>query len=253
MLKGMGKKLQHANTKYRFDHFPLLVALPMESPTLVQKLYAWDRDSMMRALHCDYGKRADFLRDVEDALGEREEKEEWDKLVNDNPCPDDKWSCLNDIIGRIAKKHFGRKAHETGHTEIGKLVQELKVDRGRRAQLRLLMELLPSGCTTEVNRTAANLLHVASSDRTKTLGEQLEDVQTQIAIANSMLQVKRAKLKRSKRRQICRELRILELAQRDAEMHQLSRRLCKQNIGPTNRTYGIFQEGSLENRHGRIL
>ena len=103
VLKGMGKKLQHANTKYRFDHFPLLVALPMESPTLVQKPFAWDRDSMMRALHCDYGKRADFLREVEEALGGREEKEEWDKLVNDNPCSDDKWSCLNDIIGRIAK------------------------------------------------------------------------------------------------------------------------------------------------------
>ena len=145
---------------------------------------------------------------------------------------------MNNIIGRIAKKDFGRQAHENEHTEVGKLVQELKVDRGRRAQLRLLMELLPSGCTSEVNRTAANLLHVASSDRTKTLGEQLEDVQTQIAIANTMLQVKRAKLKRSKRRQICRELRILELAQRDAEMHQLSRRLCKQNIGPKNRTYG---------------
>ena len=65
-------------------------------------------------------------------------------------------------------------------------------------------------------------------------------MQTQIAIANSMLQVKRAKLKRSKRRQICRELRVLELAQRDAEMHQLSRRLCKQNIVTTKRTYGRF-------------
>ena len=60
--------------------------------------------------------------------------------MNDNPCSDDKWSCLNDIIGRIAKKNFGRKAHKHGHTEIGKLVQELKVDRGRRAQLRLLMD-----------------------------------------------------------------------------------------------------------------
>ena len=83
-------------------------------------------------------------------------------------------------------------------------------------------------------------MQVAISDRTNTLGEQLDDVQTQIAMAKNRLQVKRAKLKRSKRRQICRELRILELAQRDAEMHKLSRRLCKQNNGQTNRTYGRF-------------
>ena len=63
----------------------------------------------MRALHCDYGKRADFLRDVEETLGGKEEKEEWDRLVNDNPCPDDNWSCLNDIIGRIAKQTFWQK------------------------------------------------------------------------------------------------------------------------------------------------
>ena len=114
------------------------------------------------------------------------------------------------------------------------------MDRGRRAQLRLLMVLLPSGCTSEVDGTSANLLQLESSDRSNTLGEQLEHVQTQIAMANSMLQLKRAKRKRSKRRQICRELRVLELANRDAEMHQLSRRLCKQNIGPKNRTYGRF-------------
>ena len=30
VLKGMGRRLQHASTKYRFDHFPLLVTLPME-------------------------------------------------------------------------------------------------------------------------------------------------------------------------------------------------------------------------------
>ena len=58
LLKGMGRRLQHANTKYRFDHFPLLVTLPMESPVLVQEQFAWDRDDIMRALNCDYTKRA---------------------------------------------------------------------------------------------------------------------------------------------------------------------------------------------------
>ena len=61
VLKGMGRRLQHANTKYRFDNFPLLVTLPMESPVLVQKPFAWDRDEIMRALHCDYTKRAVFV------------------------------------------------------------------------------------------------------------------------------------------------------------------------------------------------
>ena len=103
----------------------------------------------------------------------------------------------------------------------------------------MLLDFLPAGCTTEACN-AENLLQVGSSDRQKTLEEQLDDVQTQISMANSRLQLKRSKLKRSKRRQIIRELRTLELTQRDAEMHKLSRRLCKQSIGPKNRTYGRY-------------
>ena len=65
-----GEEIAACKHQYRFENFPLLVTLPMESPVLVQKPFAWNRDEIMRALHCDYTQRADLLRDVEQALEE---------------------------------------------------------------------------------------------------------------------------------------------------------------------------------------
>ena len=70
---------------------------------LVQKPFAWDRDEIMRALHCDYTKRADVLRDVEQALEDNSFTEEWDRLVLDNPCADDNLTVLNEAVGAVAK------------------------------------------------------------------------------------------------------------------------------------------------------
>ena len=67
-------------------------------------------------------------------------------------------------------------------TELGKLKQELKMDRGRRAQIRLLLDLLPQNCTAANTNMTQELLQVGSSDRWQTLEEQLDVVQARIAM-----------------------------------------------------------------------
>ena len=78
----------------------------MESPVLDEKPFRWDRDGIMRALNSSYVKTEEFSAEVEVALAASDTHAEWERLIEQDPCADEKWTRLNKVVGIVAKRHF---------------------------------------------------------------------------------------------------------------------------------------------------
>ena len=82
---------------------------------------------------------------------------------------------LECAVGQVAKKHFGRQPRDKAHTEIGILTEELKADRGRRAEIRSLVDFLPEGHTAGLANSASFLFCIETeSSSTSPFESQLE-------------------------------------------------------------------------------
>ena len=239
VLKCLGRRLQHANVQYRYDHYPLLVSFPLDSPVPQEKPFCWDYDKISKMVSGDFSLRQSFISEVERVVEAPEFSSKWDEMITENPFAEDKWSMLNETLVGTAKQMFNRQ-HSIDKLSDEYLWQQKVIElRKRQTQLREMIIYEP----TLPRRAAVTDGSTISTMHTETVSieAQLEQLQVELTMTKNRIRKANTKKRRAKKRQLLAEIAAAEREREYAIVHSLTQRLNKRRLGKKGRIYGRFE------------